>query len=305
MTRIVASIFLVLLSGFSASAQDIDTTIMGMHFTMDEVVIKAAKKGWDVDGFIRRMKTDTTFYKAFLGLKVVPYTSDNEITFYDEAGKNIAHLENRTEQTAKAKCKTVRISNEKVSGNYFDKKKQPRYYTSQLLHNLFAKPCENECGISDLIAQNKVEKTRMDKNIEQLKQLVFNPGSKISGVPLVGNKASIFDEKISAKYEFKLKFVSYNGDECYLFQAIPKEAYKNDVVFNQLDTWFRIDDFAIVARDYALSYHTLLYDFDVKMKVRLEKVGKRLLPSTIDYSGNWHVLSQKRERAKFRILFDY
>jgi hypothetical protein len=278
---------------------------MGMHFTMDEVVIKSPKNGWDVDAFIRRMKADTTFYKAFLGLKVVSYTSDNEIVFFDEFGKNIAQLQNRTEQTVKAKCKNVSILNETVGGNYYDKKHQPRYYTSELFHNLFVNPCSNECGISDVIALNKGEKSRTDKNIEHLKQLVFNPGSKISGVPLVGNKASIFEDGISSKYDFKLKFVTYNGDECYLFQAIPKEEYKNDVVFNQLDTWFRIEDYAIVARDYALSYHTLLYDFDVKMKVRLEKVGKKLLPSSIDYVGNWHLFSKKRERARFNILFDY
>lgn len=282
-----------------------DSTISGLHIMMDEVVIKAAKNGWDLDGFIRRMKEDTTFYKAFLGLRVVGYTSDNDIRILNENNKTLARLENRTVQTMKGDCRTVKVINEQVSGDYYDRKKQPRYYTAELFGNLFFRPRENECGATDIIGRQARAKGKIEKNKEQLKQLVFNPGSKVEGIPFVGKKASVFDENIAERYEFQLKFAQHNGEECYLFRAIPKPQYKDDVVYNQLDTWFRISDYAIVARDYALSYHTLLYDFDVVMKVKLEKVGQRLLPSTIDYRGNWHIFSKKRERAHFTILFDY
>lgn len=288
------------------AAQDVDTTIMGMHFLMDEVVVKSAKNGWDVDGFIRRMKEDTTFYKAFLGLRVVAYTSDNEISFLDEKSKTIAQLENRTEQTMRGNCRTVKVSNEKILGDYYDKKKNPRYYTAELFQNLFFRARTSECGGTDNINASTPVKGQLEKHKEQLKQLVFNPGSKVEGIPFVGKKASVFEDKgVRQRYDFRLKFVQYNGEECYFFQAIPKEEYKDEVVYNQLDTWFRVADYAIVARDYALSYHTMLYDFDVVMKVRLEKLGARLLPSSIDYRGNWHVFTKKRERSKFNILFDY
>jgi hypothetical protein len=306
MTRLIMLIPLLFLNLLTLKAQDIDTTILGMHFTMDEVVIKSAKNGWDVNGFIRRMKEDTTFYKAFLGLRVVNYTSDNEISFADENNKTIAHLENRTEQSMRGNCRTVKISREKVNGNYYDRKKNPRYYTAELFQNLFFRVRENECGQSDNITSSTQAKGQMEKHKEQLKQLVFNPGSKVDGIPFIGKKASVFEDKgIRQRYDFRLKYVMYNGEECYFFQAIPKEEYKDEVVYNQLDTWFRVSDYAIVARDYALSYSTLFYDFDVVMKVRLEKSGTRLLPSSIDYRGNWHVFSKKRERAKFNILFDY
>ncbi|MBL7712023.1 MAG: hypothetical protein JNL13_06155 [Chitinophagaceae bacterium] len=282
-----------------------DSTVSGLHIMMDEVVIKAAKNGWDLAGFIRRMKEDTTFYKAFLGLRVVAYTSDNEIRILDEDNKTLARLENRTVQTMKGDCRTVQVTNEQVSGDYYDRKKQARYYTAELFGNLFFRPRVNECGATDIIGRQARAKGKIEKNKEQLKQLVFNPGSKVEGIPFVGKKASVFDEDIAQRYDFQLKFAQHNGEECYLFRAIPKPQYKDDVVYNQLDTWFRISDYAIVARDYALSYHTLLYDFDVVMKVRLEKVGQRLLPSTIDYRGNWHIFSKKRERSHFSILFDY
>ncbi|MCC6186968.1 MAG: hypothetical protein IT256_07445 [Chitinophagaceae bacterium] len=287
-------------------AQAVDTNIMGMQFTMDEVVIKSAKNGWDLAGFIRRMKEDTTFYKAFLGLRILPYTSDNDIFFYDNKDNIIAQLENRTVQTMNANCRSVAVVNEKVKGNYYDRKKEPRFFTATLFQNLFFRSRANECGQTDIIALQDPPRGRIEHSKEQLKQLIFNPGSKVDGIPFVGKKASVFEnEGVQQRYDFRLKFVQYQGEECYFFQAIPKEAYRSQVVFNQLDTWFRVSDFSIVARDYALSYSTLLYDFDVAMKVRLEKVGERLLPSSIDYKGNWHIFSKKRERASFRILFDY
>jgi hypothetical protein len=290
----------------SVFAQELDTTIMGMHFTLDELVVNEAKKGWDVDAFIKRMKEDTTFYKAFLGLRVVPYSSDNEITFYDEKGKSIAHLSNRTIQNIKNQCRTVIVSIETVQGDYYDRDNKARYYTAEMFQNLFFRPRNNECGLNNNVNSTSLPQNKMDRHKEQLKQMVFNPGSRVEGIPFVGKKASVFEEKgVRQRYDFRLKYVVYNGEDCYFFQAIPKPEYKEEVVYNQLDTWFRVSDYAIVARNYALSYKTLLYDFDVVMKVRLEKTSFGLLPSSIDYRGNWHVFSKKRERAAFNILFDY
>lgn len=288
-----------------AKAQEKDTTIDGFEVMMDPVIINAIRDGWDVQGFIRRMKEDTTFYKSFLGLRVVPYTSDNEIQFFDDSKKTIASLENRTMQTMNKDCRTVKISNETTTGKYYKSNKNPRFYTAELFGNLFFRARTNECGATDNIAQSHNAKGQIEKHKEQLKQLVFNPGSKVEGIPFVGKKASVFDEEMIQRYDFKLKFVRYGNEDCYFFQAIPKENYKDKVVFNQLDTWFRASDYAIVARDYALSYHTMFYDFDVAMKVRLEKVGNRMLPSSINYLGNWHVFSKDRERCQFNILFDY
>jgi len=106
-------------------------------------------------------------------------------------------------------------------------------------------------------------------------------------------------------YDFKLMLVEYGGEDCYLFSAFPKKEYKNNVIYNELSTWFRKSDYAIVARDYSLSYKTMLYDFDVKMKVRLRNVNGMLVPSFISYAGNWHVATKKRERAFFSTQLSY
>jgi hypothetical protein len=115
----------------------------------------------------------------------------------------------------------------------------------------------------------------------------------------MGDKAAIFEPDVDKMYDFKLLSEMHDGVECYVFKAIPKKEYADDVVYNELTTWFRKTDYAIVARDYSLSYKTLVYDFDVRMKVRTMLVNGKLLPQYIAYDGNWHVFSKKRERVRF------
>ena len=61
MRKILGILFIT----FSLSASAQDTSIFKYPIKMDEVVISAARDGWDIDGFIKRVQNDTTFYKAF------------------------------------------------------------------------------------------------------------------------------------------------------------------------------------------------------------------------------------------------
>lgn len=301
--KIAAVLMLMLVQLPDVLAQEKDTSF-SFPVQMDEVVVKAAKEGWDVQGFIKRMQHDTTFYKAFMSLKVVAYQSLNDIQIFDSDKEMVASMHAKGVQTVDAGCRTMKVEEEHTTGNYYKKNGSPRYYTGELLEHLFLKK-GTECGASDAVVKSTKEKGQIARSKEQLKQLVFNPGSKITGVPFIGDRASVFEPSISKLYDFKLRFVLYNGEECYLFQAIPKREHLSEVVFNKLDTWFRKSDYSIVARDYSLSYRTILYDFNVQMRVRLQKEGERMVPSSIHYEGEWHVMTKKRERARFDIEFMY
>ena len=121
----------------------------------------------------------------------------------------------------------------------------------------------------------------------------------------MGDRASIFDEGEAEKYNFKIEEKDYDGQDCYVFRITPKPGYEHSVIYDELTTWFRKSDFSIVARDYSLSYHTFVYDFNVRMKVRTKQIDGKLLPTSIAYDGNWHVLTKKRERVKFNVEIDY
>jgi hypothetical protein len=134
---------------------------------------------------------------------------------------------------------------------------------------------------------------------------MFNPGGKVKGIPLMGDKSAIFEPEIARMYDFKLTSAEYDGEECYVFKAVPKPQYADDVVYNDFTTWFRKSDYRIVARDLSLSYKAVVYDFNVRMIVSMTHANGKMLPDRIEYHGNWHVFSKGRERVKFRTSLNY
>jgi len=273
---------------------------------MDDVVVNAARGGWDVKGFIKRVQNDTTFYKAFRSLHIVSFTATNDVKMLNKKGEVTASLYSHTKQTVSDHCRTMQVIDEKVVGDFYKHNKEYNYYTAELYAYFFFTK-GTICGEDNIVAGHLEDngKGKLEKSKGQLKQLIFNPGAHIHGVPFMGDKAAIFDEDVARHYDFKLLSDTYEGQDCYVFKVIPKQGEEGDIVYNELSTWFRKTDYSIVARDYSLSYHTLFYDFDVIMKVRTSQVGQHLLPTSIDYNGNWHVFSKKREKVKFTILFDY
>ncbi len=289
-----------------AAAQGKDTSIFAFPIQLDEYTLKASREGWDIAGFIRRIQQDTTFYKAFKTLHIVPYTATNDIRILGRDNETIASLHSKTQQFVANGCRSMKVLEEKTTGDFYDNKGGYNYYTAELFAYLFftSKPV---CGENNIVAgsENERGKGELEKRKWQLKQLIFNPGSRVAGVPFAGNKAAIFDEDIAKRYNFKLVLAEYDGEDCYLFMATPKKEFRNEVVYNELSTWFRKSDYAIVARDYSLSYKTWIYDFDVRMKVRLKEINGRLMPVRISYGGNWHVATKKRERAQFMSVLSF
>ncbi|MBL7755363.1 MAG: hypothetical protein JNM44_12880 [Chitinophagaceae bacterium] len=142
-----------------------------------------------------------------------------------------------------------------------------------------------------------------EKYEEQLRRLIFQPGQRIYGIPGIGQNVAIYEEPTFSKYKFRLARTEHDGEDCYVFKAIPVPEYADEVVINRLVTYIRVSDFAILARDYSLSFKTLFYDFDVDMKVKLKKWNQYLVPYEIRYKGNWHVFTKSREIADFTAIF--
>lgn len=298
-----ALFILLLFITCSAHAQN-DSSIFAYPIEMDEVVIRDPT--FDIQGFMRRVRQDTTFYKAFKSLRITSYSAVNTINVYDKKGKVKASYHSKTKQTASGGCRTMTTEDEKVTGDFYKRSGEYRYYTAELYAYLFFTKGK-VCGENDVVEGYMTQKGKgtIEKSKFQLKQLIFNPGAKINGIPGMGDKAAIFEPDQAKRYDFKVTHETYAGIECYVFKATPKKGEEDKVVYNELTTWFRKDDYSIVARDYSLSFSTLAYDFDVRMKVRTQQIGNKLLPTRIDYDGNWHVFTQDRERVKFTAQFFY
>lgn len=273
--------------------------------TLKEVVIR---NNLNVAEFIKRVKDDTTFHKAFLNLKILGYTSINDIRMMDKRQNVIASLNSRTQQSRSANCRWTKTINEKTTGDIYNKQKQFNYYTAQMYASIFLAP-DTVCGETNIVAGTAFStagKSGISKHKEQLKMLFFNPGKRIPGLPFIGNKVALFDKDVAENYDFIIDMDEYKGKTCYVFKMIPLPGKKSNIVINEMTTWFDADNWEIAGRNYDLSYGAGVYDFDVHIEVEMTKFGEYLVPKVMRYNGNWDVVFKKRERGIFTAtLFDF
>lgn len=294
-----------LLTCLQLTAQD-TARYKGMTVNLDEVIVAAKRIGFDVNSFIKRVEDDTTFYRAFKNLRIVGFDAVNDIQILDKHAATQASLYNETHQVVKGKCMTMDVANEKVTGDFYTRKGNYNYYTAELYANLFftkGTVCADDAGEIPERSNGSLARHKA-----QLKQLIFNPGKPIRGVPIVGQKVAIFSNEVMRFYDFSISAENYvDGTPCYVFTAKSKPGLNRidraDVVIDELITWFNKDNFEIVGRKYALSYKTMLFDFNVKMNVQMTKFNGLLIPSLVTYNGTWNVPFKKRETAVFVAKF--
>ena len=283
---------------FAQKESDSTIKIDENYITLSEIVVN---KNLDIASFIKRVKTDTTFYKAFRNLRIIGYTAINDIRMLNKDGNVQASLNSTIRQVRKGNCRTMRVLNQKTTGNFFDRNGNFNYYTAQMYAGLFFTK-DSVCGENNIIKGHEFSTdglSGIEKHKEQLKMLFFNPGKKINGLPFISSKTAIFSPEMADDYNMNIDYREFNETPCYVFSINVKKDKKSNVVIDEMTTWFDAKTFDIVARNYSLKYDAGVYDFDVKMKVQMSKIGNLLVPSLLTYNGNWKVIFNKRERGVF------
>lgn len=287
-----------------ADAQQLDTVVNadGRQVTLTPVVIRS---GMNVPGFIARVENDTSFYKAFKNLRVLNYSSLNDVRMFDRKNRVESSLSSKTNQWASHSCRVTNLVDEKTTGKYYNAVGDCNYYTGELYASLFFSK-DTVCGESNVIKDIRLSingKKGLAKNKEQLKMLFFNPGKDIPGIPLMGSKVKVFDPAHSELYDFTIDIQEYNGKTAYVFLLKAKDNLsffkKDDIVIDEMITWFDYSNFDVLARDYKMSYNAGVYRFNVSMKVEIGKFEKYLYPKVIRYDGNWSVIMKGKERGLF------
>jgi hypothetical protein len=291
-------LFAFFISSF-ASAQDTTVVYKNQTFQLSEVVVR---NNFNTAAFIDYIKNDTTFYKAFKNLRILSFTSFNHIQMMDKKGNTVASLDSKTRQVRENGCRTMEVLEERTTGDFYNKNKEYNYTTAQLYASLFFTK-GRVCGESNIVKNANFStkgKSGIEKHKEQLKQLFFNPGKKVQGIPFIGGKVELFDEDIAKSYDYRIDKTDYMGFSCYVFTIKPKaDIGNNNMVIDEMTTWFNAKTFEIIGRNYSLSYKAGVYDFDVDMEVQIEKVGDLLVPKVLRYKGEWDVVFKKKERAIF------
>jgi hypothetical protein len=231
---------------------------------------------------------------------------------YDKNLKMQASLDSRTRQNKIGDCRTMDVLEEKIFGNLRDSKGEYNYVTPSLYASLFFTKGKI-CGETNIVKGKKrtIQGSGIEKAKEQLKMLFFNPGEKIPGIPMIGNKLDLYDDNAHELYAYRLDYVDYHGKLAYVFEIKPKEDLgffaKDRVVVDQMITWFNPTTLEVLGRNYSLSYKAGVYDFNVQMEVEMTYTPNGLLvPKILRYKGDWDVVFKKRERGLFTAtLFDF
>jgi hypothetical protein len=227
-------------------------------------------------------------------------------------GNAKAILLSKTKQETGNGCRWMHVLEEKSSGDIYNKRREFNYYTAQLYSSIFF-AYDTICGETNIVAGTSFStqgKSGIAKHKEQLKMLFFNPGKRIPGLPFIGKKIALFDQDVSALYDFTIDMEEFKGEMCYVFKMLPltslTTAEKDKIVINEMTTWFDTKTWEIRARNYDLSYKAGVYDFDVHIEVEMTNYGNLIVPKVMRYNGDWDVIFKKREKGVFTAtLFDF
>ena len=286
------------------SQQETDT-VGKKIITLSEVVIN---NRLNVPAFIERIKNDSSFYKAFRNLHILGFTALNDIRMMNKSGILKASLHSKTIQARKNNCRSMQTLEETVTGDMYNVNQQFNYYTAQMYASLFFTK-DSICGETNLVKDIQFStegKSGMEKHKEQLKMLFFNPGKKISGLPFMSNKTAIYDDDMASRYDMNIDMDFYNNTSCYVFKQKVKPGKEDQVVVDEMTTWFNDSTYEVVARNYVLSYDAGVYDFKVTMEVQMSRFNNLTVPTLIRYNGNWKAIFKNRERGVFTAtLFDF
>ena len=284
------------------SAQDSSVLHEGRMIQLKEIVVR---KGIDVPSFLQRLKDDTGFYKSFKYLRTLQFNAINDIRLLDKKGQLKASLKSTTSQHISSGCRTMEVLQEETTGDFYDGDKNYHYYTAALYASLFftkGKICGETNVVGDA-AFNIQQKKGMDRHKEQLKMLFFNPGVPIPGIPLMGDKISLFDPEVTARYDMNIDYDIYQGEPCFVLHIFKKEGLplseRRKVVIDEMKTWFAQSDLSVLGRTYQMAYGNVLYDFDVLMEVKMTRFGNTVVPALLRYNGEWDVPFKKKERGVF------
>jgi hypothetical protein len=226
--------------------------------------------------------------------------------FYDRKSRVAGAYRAIHEQKVEGHCRTMHAVSEDWTGRIRKRHREAsRYYTARLLDRLFF--YEGTICNRSSDAKQRVPDSAMERHVEELKRLIFSPGSP-SDVPLIGKKTELFTDAMRPYYQFHIRSARYRDKiDAYVFEVRLKPEYQQreeeQTVIKGLTTYFSKEDFQVLGRTYEMAHHTLLYQFDVEMEIELMRQDGIYLPAQINYKGAWNIPFKRREDGSFSLKF--
>lgn len=271
------------------------------HIQLDEVVITAQASGFNVDAFVKQVREDSTFHKAFLNTRFYPHKLHSELVVRNKGERETGSLHREARLMREGRYARQLILAERVGGRLYDRKGGFRYLTAEMYDDVFFP--KGAFMANNSVADRKLEvdrSSRFEKYKSELKKFMFDPGSEIASVPFIGHKLALFEPHMAPLYDFRIWSDMRHGHDCWVFSVEAKPEHRNgQTVIKTMDTWFAKEGGEVIARQYRIVNSSLVLDFDISIKVRNQLVGHALVPMRVDYDGDWDIPFKKRELVRF------
>jgi len=251
---------------------------------LDEVVISAQASGFSVEEFMENVKADTTFYKAFLNLKYFPHKMSGEVLVFNKKEKEKGQM-----------FRVAELLNDNGLVEF-------KYLTAEMYDEVFFPKTPERVSNRIQITEQEIDRSsKFERHKSELKKFMFNPGSEISSVPLIGNKMAIFEDDMVPFYDYFIWTANYADTiPCWVFTAKQKEGVKDGkTVIKDITSWFDQETMSVMLREYTILYNSIILDFDIHIKVTNTFVDDQLVPERIEYNGMWDIPFKKAEVIDF------
>jgi hypothetical protein len=289
MPRVLFGMLVFLLSARGSLLAQPDTLLR--HIQLSEVVISARAQGFDVDAFVRQVREDTTFHKAFLNTRYYPNHLRSALRVHNKGEKETASLFRSGRLKRSGPMAVLALDSVVESGKLRDRKGQFRFLTVEMYDDVFFP--KGTFAANNTVALRKLEVergNRFDKYKSELKKFMFDPGTKLA----------LFSPEMAPLYDFRIWSDTRDGVACWVFSAEAKPEFRDGrTVIKTMDTWFDQVSGAVMARNYRIASSSVILDFDITIKVRNTLVGDVLVPVRVDYDGDWDIPFKSREIVRF------
>ena len=272
---------------------------------LDAVVITAQAAGFDVSDFVRRVREDTTFHKAFLSTRFHPSTVRSEVRVRNKGEKETAAMYRRARLTRNGANARLVVDSAHEEGRLRDRKGAFRFLTVEMYDDVFFP--KGAFTANNSVAARKLEVehgSRFEKYKSELKKFMFDPGTEIASVPFIGDKLALFSPEMAPLYDFRIWSDERDGHACWVFSAEAKPEHRDGkTVIKTMDTWFDRETNDVLARNYRIAHASLFLDFDITIAVKNTLIKGTLVPVRVDYDGDWDIPFKKRELVRFWLAY--
>ncbi len=270
---------------------------------LDSIVI-LSENNFNAEEFISRVKKDTSFYQAFKNLRYYAHQSEGSIWVLNRKSKEKAFERMEVQQFVENSTMWQDQKIVKHQGKMRNRKGELKFTTAKMYYNVFFPADTSKVSNKMTSVQSEsVGQSKMDQHKHDLKVMMFNPGEDVSGVPIVGDKMSIFDNDMVKYYTYKVTMVPYRDRNCYLFTCTARPEYsRHKTVIKSLKTYFDPTNMMVLKREYEMDYRSILFQFDVNILVENKIIKNTIVPTYISYNGYWDIPFQAQETLKFSIV---